>query len=207
MAEVDLFAKNLHDSLEARNLTDIVDVVFVSDHGMTDTSHPEHIFIDDILGKDGMAAIEHRDGWPSMGLRLKPQSNMTKFLDTVLAASARNPEKFDVYTHDTMPERYHFSHNERIAPIYVIPRIGYVLTTHAEGTDGINKGVGVLFLSASYTVSKMGHTRAMDTTTRSWLCRPCSSHTVRSPRPSRTCINGPLAARPAGTPLVMIHTS
>lgn len=152
MAEVDVFAKNLHDSLEARNLTDIVDVVFVSDHGMTDTSHPEPIFIDDILGEEGMAAIEHRDGWPSMGLRLKPQSNMTKFLDTVLAASARNPEKFNVYTHDTMPERYHFSHNERIAPIYIIPRIGYVLTTHAEGTDGLSKGVGALFLCFVYGV-------------------------------------------------------
>ena len=152
MAEVDVFAKNLHDSLEARNLTDIVDVVFVSDHGMTDTSHPEPIFIDDILGEEGMAAIEHRDGWPSMGLRLKPQSNMTKFLDTALAASARNPEKFNVYTHDTMPERYHFSHNERIAPIYIIPRIGYVLTTHAEGTDGLSKGVGALFLCFVYGV-------------------------------------------------------
>lgn len=206
MAEVDLFAKNLHDSLEARNLTDIVDVVFVSDHGMTDTSHPEHIYIDDILGKEGMAAIEHRDGWPSMGLWLKPQSNVTKFLNTVRAASARNPEKFNVYTHDTMPERYHFSHNQRIAPIYVVPRIGYVLTTHAEGTDGINKGVSVFFLSASY-MSKIRHARAMGTTMRTWLCKPCSSHTVHSLRPSRTCINGAFAARGAGTPPVMIHTS
>ena len=156
MAEVDLFSKNLHDSLEARNLTDIVDVVFVSDHGMTDTSHPEHIFMDDILGEEGMAAIEHSDGWPSMGLRFKPQSNATKFLDALLAASARNPEKFDVYTHDTMPERYHFSLNERIAPIYVVPRIGYVLTTHAEGFNGLVKGVGVLFLLASYMMSDIG---------------------------------------------------
>ena len=35
------------NEIEARNLTDIVDIVFVSDHGMTDTSHPELIFIDD----------------------------------------------------------------------------------------------------------------------------------------------------------------
>ncbi|KAF8349197.1 Phosphodiest-domain-containing protein [Amanita rubescens] len=140
LEEVDTFSKNLHDSLEARNLTDIVDVVFVSDHGMTDTSHPELIYIDDILGKEGMAAIEHEDGWPSMGLRFASKSNVTKFLDALLATSARNPEKFEVYTRDRMPERYHFSRNERIAPIYVVPRIGYVLTTHAEGTNGMNKG-------------------------------------------------------------------
>jgi predicted AlkP superfamily pyrophosphatase or phosphodiesterase len=46
----------------ARNLTDIVDVAFVSDHGMTDTSHPELLYIDDILGEEGWQAVEHEDG-------------------------------------------------------------------------------------------------------------------------------------------------
>ena len=45
-----------------RNLTDIVDVVFVSDHGMTDTGHPELLYIDDILGEEGWQAVEHEDG-------------------------------------------------------------------------------------------------------------------------------------------------
>ena len=45
-----------------RNLTDIVDVAFVSDHGMTDTSHPELVYIDDILGEDGWQAVKHEDG-------------------------------------------------------------------------------------------------------------------------------------------------
>lgn len=140
LREVDLFAKNLHDNLEARNLTDIVDVVFVSDHGMTDTSHPELVYVDDILGKEGMAAIEHEDGWPAMGFWFNSQSNIPKYLDLLLNASMKNPEKFAVYTHDSMPQKYHFANNERIAPVYVIPSIGYALTTHAEGTDGMSKG-------------------------------------------------------------------
>jgi len=49
--------------LLTRNLNDIVDVVFVSDHGMTDTGHPELLYIDDILGEDGWQAVEHEDGW------------------------------------------------------------------------------------------------------------------------------------------------
>ena len=61
MKNVDQFAKDIHDSLEARNLTDIVDIVFVSDHGMTDTSDPEWIYIDDILG-EGFNQIDHEDG-------------------------------------------------------------------------------------------------------------------------------------------------
>jgi Type I phosphodiesterase / nucleotide pyrophosphatase len=43
-------------------LTDVVDIVFVSDHGMTDTSHPELVYMDDILSSDGLAAIDHEDG-------------------------------------------------------------------------------------------------------------------------------------------------
>lgn len=62
MKYVDRFAKDLHTELVNRNLTEIVDIVFVSDHGMTDTSHPELIYVDEILGEEGMAFIEHDDG-------------------------------------------------------------------------------------------------------------------------------------------------
>ena len=141
LLEVDGFAKNLHDALADRHLTDIVDIVFVSDHGMTDTSHPELVYMDDILGDDGLKDIAHEDGWPSMGLRFKDETNVTKHLGNLLRASDAHPEKFSVFTHDSMPERYHFANNDRIAPIYVVPKIGYVLTTKAEGDVGMTKGV------------------------------------------------------------------
>jgi hypothetical protein len=40
-----------------------------------------------------------------------------------------------------MPERYHFAHNARIAPIYIVPNMGYVLTTREAGDVGLTKGV------------------------------------------------------------------
>lgn len=141
MGEVDAFAKDLHTALVQRNLSDIVDIIFVSDHGMTDTSHPEMIYLDDIIGSDGVESIEHIDGWPSMGLRFKDSAPVQQYLTVLLNASEAMPEKFDTYTLGTMPERYHFSHNERIAPIYVVPKIGYALTTVKEGADGMSKGV------------------------------------------------------------------
>ena len=58
---VDVFAKDLQSLIASRNLTDIVDIIFVSDHGMTDTSHPELVYMDDILG-EGFSQIEHEDG-------------------------------------------------------------------------------------------------------------------------------------------------
>lgn len=180
---MDGFAKNLHKSLEARNLTDIVDIVFVSDHGMTDTSHPEMIYMDDprLLGPDGLSQIEHEDGWPSMGIRFRPRANVTHYLNTLLDASDANPEKFDVYTHDTMPERFHFSENERIAPIYVIPKIGYALTTKEQGDIGMSKGVSspqcIALLHARLT---MFCCRTTVMTMLNHPCTPCLSHTARS---------------------------
>ena len=108
---------------------------------MTDTSHPEPVYIDDILGADGLKAIAHEDGWPAMGLRFHDNTNISKYQEALFRASGEHPEKFNVYTHETMPESYHFAHHERIAPIYVVPKIGYVLTTRTEGNVAMSKGV------------------------------------------------------------------
>ena len=43
-----------------------------------------------------------------------------------------------------MPPRYHFSANERIAPIWVIPELGHALTSSALGEDS-SFGVSHLF--------------------------------------------------------------
>ncbi|KAJ7079766.1 alkaline-phosphatase-like protein [Mycena belliarum] len=140
LTQVDVFAKDLHTALQARNLSDIVDVVFVSDHGMTDTSHPELIYMDDILGDAGYKSIEHEDGWPAMGLRFAANANVSHNLELLQTAAAASNGKFAVYTHETMPDRWHFTGSERIAPIYVVPEIGYVLTSKTEGDVGMSKG-------------------------------------------------------------------
>ena len=108
---------------------------------MADTSHPEWVYIDDYLDKQALDLIEHEDGWPSMGLRFSPEADSAAYLNILLEAAKNNSEKFDVYTHETMPERYHFSHNPRIAPIYIVPKYGYALTTRGRGESSMSKGV------------------------------------------------------------------
>jgi len=118
----------------------------VSDHGMADTESPDWIFLEDYIGEQGVARISHEDckihdhryclpplksiwiGWPLMGLRFEKGSNESHYIEALQNAAVLNNEKFDVYTHDTMPERYHFSHNPRIATVYVVPKLGYAVT-------------------------------------------------------------------------------
>lgn len=116
---------------------------------MTDMSHPELVYLDDILGADAYNTIAHVDGWPCMGLRFDSSANVTRIVNVLTKAAERDPGKFAVYTHETMPEQYHFTNSDRIAPIYVVPQIGYVLTNHKDGDD-MSKGVSDPFLSTFY---------------------------------------------------------
>lgn len=79
-----------------------------------------------------------------MGFRFDTEENTEKYLNVLLNASALSGGKFEVFTHKTMPERWHFVSNERIAPIYVVPKIGYALTDRIENGSGMNKGVRIV---------------------------------------------------------------
>ncbi|KAJ8593020.1 Phosphodiest-domain-containing protein [Rhizopogon salebrosus TDB-379] len=143
LAAVDLFARNLTRALGERNLTHIVDVIFVSDHGMADTSHPTWLFVDDIVGPS-WEGVTSMDGWPSMGLRFASGTNVTEALERLCQYTVAHPGQFDVFTSEStvepMPERFHFSANYRIAPVWIIPRMGYALTTLERGEGGMSTG-------------------------------------------------------------------
>lgn len=88
-----------------------------------------------------------------MGLWFKPGVDATAALSRLVLASESG--KFDVYTTatythitseltamaPTMPERYHYSSSQRLAPIWVIPRMGYTLTDRVENGGLMSIGV------------------------------------------------------------------
>ncbi|KAG2362933.1 alkaline-phosphatase-like protein, partial [Suillus spraguei] len=141
LAAIDLFARNLTQALGERNLTHIVDIIFVSDHGMTDTSQPTWVYVDEIVGQP-WKGVTKMDGWPSMGLRFTPDTNVTEALERLCEYTLTHPDQFDMSagTVEPMPERYHFSHNYRIAPVWIVPRIGYALTDRTDGENGMSTG-------------------------------------------------------------------
>ncbi|KAL1302457.1 hypothetical protein AAFC00_002849 [Neodothiora populina] len=126
---VDTMLGDLFEGLAKRNLTDIVNIVVVSDHGMASTDTTRLIQLDDIIDMD---LIEHTDGWPLYGLRPKNETDLVP-LYYHLKAEAGLSDNFEVYLRDhDMPERYHFSKNERIAPLWMIPKTGWAITTKQE---------------------------------------------------------------------------
>lgn len=127
--DVDTMLDHLFTGLEERNLTKVVNVVVVSDHGMATTSIDRLVQLDDIID---MSKIEHVDGWPLYGLRPKDDADLESLHQTLVHEAANN-DAFDVYLRDVdMPDRWHFSRNERIAPLWIIPQTGWAIVTKDE---------------------------------------------------------------------------
>lgn len=82
-----------------------------------------------------------------MGLRFKSDEAQSRILDKLQKAAAAHPEQFSVYTHDTMPSKYHFAHHERIAPVYIVPQFGWSLTSSKQHDDPNLIGVGTFGIS------------------------------------------------------------
>ncbi|KAK5944493.1 hypothetical protein PMZ80_003775 [Knufia obscura] len=124
IASADQMLTLLIEGLLERNLTEIVNLVVVSDHGMATMSAHRMVQLDDIID---MSLVDHIDGWPLRGLRLKNPERDVPVLYQQLSKAAERHGTFDVYTLDTMPERYHFTNNPRIAPLWVVPRTGWLV--------------------------------------------------------------------------------
>lgn len=126
---VDGMLHSLFMGLELRNLSEIVNVVVVSDHGMASTDKSRLLYYEDLVDPK---LIEHTDGWPLYGLRPYPQHNVTEIYEALKARETPNGP-WSVYLRDVdMPERYHFSRNPRIAPLWIVPETGWAIVTKKE---------------------------------------------------------------------------
>ena len=126
---VDGMLESILEGLEHRNLTKIVNVIVVSDHGMATTSTDRLVQLEDLVDVD---AIEHIDGWPHYGLRPKNDEDIPELYQH-LSEEAANREGFDVYLRDeNMPARYHFTQSHRIAPLWLMPWTGWAIVTRDE---------------------------------------------------------------------------
>jgi predicted AlkP superfamily pyrophosphatase or phosphodiesterase len=129
ITSVDTMLDDIFRGLEDRNLTNIVNVMIVSDHGMATTDTNRLLQLEDLIDT---SKIEHTDGWPLYGLRPKNLKDLQGLYDGLVEKAKTNPN-FEVYLRDVnMPERYHFSKHERIAPLWIVPRTGWAIVQKHE---------------------------------------------------------------------------
>lgn len=142
IASADAMLGDILKGLHERNLTNIVNVVVVSDHGMATTDVSRLIQFEDLVDP---TEFSHIDGWPLFGLRPKNPADLDR-LHSQLKEKAKSNPNFDVYLRDVdMPERYHFSKNDRIAPLWVVPKTGWAIVTRDEFDTEVAKKTGELY--------------------------------------------------------------
>ncbi|KAF2636614.1 Phosphodiest-domain-containing protein [Massarina eburnea CBS 473.64] len=130
ITNTDAMIGDILTGLKVRNLTSIVNIVIVSDHGMATTSTSRLIQLEDLVDPNELA---HIDGWPHYGLRPKNLADVPR-LHKQIVDRAQNMSNVEIYLRDEdMPERYHFSQNERIAPLWIIPKAGWAIVHKPEG--------------------------------------------------------------------------
>ncbi|KAI8324475.1 Phosphodiest-domain-containing protein [Martensiomyces pterosporus] len=124
---VDEALGELHKEVEKRNLTHIVNLMVVSDHGMAATRARKYaIYVDDIIDVSRLQGIY---GWPLGGIQPKDEADVPEMYRRLRLASKGQP--WSVYLRENIPSRFHYSHQSRVAPIYIIPEIPWYVSTRA----------------------------------------------------------------------------
>ncbi|KAK2804049.1 hypothetical protein FQN51_002580 [Onygenales sp. PD_10] len=129
ISNADKFLENVFRGLHDRNLTEIVNVIIVSDHGMATTSTDRLVQLEDLID---LNLVDHIDGWPLRGIRPKRPEDLETLKQQLEESSSLYGDSIEVYTRETMPERYHFSNNDRIAPLWVIPKTGWAIVERPD---------------------------------------------------------------------------
>ncbi|KAF8783491.1 Venom phosphodiesterase like protein [Argiope bruennichi] len=114
ISSVDNMIARLFAGLQLRNITDCVNVVIVSDHGMSDIDCK---LVVDIKNYMNVSEIFSTMG-PFGRIRPKGRKNSTAIVDIITKLKCQS-EHMRVYPKEQLPVRMHYADNARIEPIFL----------------------------------------------------------------------------------------
>ncbi len=125
--KVDSEIGQLLDGLREREILDSVNVIIVSDHGMSQLSPDRLIYLDDYLITDSLNIIN----WsPYLDILVADES-----VDSIFTILHDAHPNMSIYKKADVPEYLHFSNHYRIPPIIGIADDGWTITTRSYAAD------------------------------------------------------------------------
>lgn len=135
LGDVDDFVERINKGIASRHLENIVNLIVVSDHGMSPTSDERLVFLDDYLDMD---LVDKQTAWPNAGLRLKDETKARRTRITLSREISKDQALVFDSSSGNMPEDWHFGSSDefkygyRVAPIYIVPHVGWTILTHDD---------------------------------------------------------------------------
>lgn len=126
--EVTGYLLNKLDSIKMR---DSVNIIFVSDHGMTEVSKDKSVDIEKIVNSKDCKFF---DAGPLMFV-----TPLNENLKQVYETLKKNESHYKVYYRNEIPEYFHFNDHPFISPIVVMADLGWSVTT-SKKSDWDGKG-------------------------------------------------------------------
>jgi predicted AlkP superfamily pyrophosphatase or phosphodiesterase len=153
IARVDSAVGAMLDGIERLGATERVNVVVVSDHGMTEVVPERTIVLDDYVSLD---SLDVGDWSPVATIIPKPGA-----ADYVFSALVRAHPHLRVYHKGELPERLHYNSGDHVTPLVAIADEGWSIATReylagktagkvegAHGYDPALPSMGALFVAA-----------------------------------------------------------
>lgn len=122
LERVDKHLKNLMNGIKEKNLQHKVNIVVVSDHGMTSITRDSVIFLDDYIDMNDVTIIDHS---PIAAIRPKAGKE-----DVVYEALKDAHPQMSIYKKGELPEKLHYNNYKFIQPIIGIAALHWSITTH-----------------------------------------------------------------------------
>ena len=115
--QIDSVLGRLIRGLRKRNIYDVVDVVLVSDHGMSQQSPDRVIYLEDYIDSTDARVVD----W-SPNLAIIPSSGKE---EKVYNALKNAHEHLKLYRKEEIPDRFHYRNNRRITPLLGVADDGW----------------------------------------------------------------------------------
>jgi predicted AlkP superfamily pyrophosphatase or phosphodiesterase len=137
-------------TLKERGIDEQVNLIVVSDHGMSSQSMKKMVFLDDYIKMDSVDII---DGTPVVVLRPKDGNYEALYEELKRVPHAK------AYRANEVPERWHFVGSHRVPPAFLLADDEWTITTHEylkghklelgnHGFDNTSKNMRALFMAA-----------------------------------------------------------
>ena len=119
LAEIDAALGRLLDGLAARGLTDAINLLVVSDHGLAAASNARVVVVDDVVNLKRVRAVNYG---VVAGFAPKPGQQAYAYKTLV-----KRHDHMRCWRRTQMPARFHYGSNPRIPPIVCLADPGWII--------------------------------------------------------------------------------